>query len=200
MEEEKKEKVKVDKLNKKSRIITVLLYISLFCVFSILLFVIFKKNELDDYVSCGTQNSEVNVKEIKTKLEDLNKKSREFVSEKMSKSEFAEKAKEFYTKEMIDILLQYYVEDEGYKNVCISMAGCNVEGGYMTDDADRGHFFFEINKINGNTVEATGYYGEFTTSINEVEKIIDNLSKQDITYKFENGNWKIAKFDIKAYN
>lgn len=196
------EEVKVDKekLSKKSRTITVMLYISLFCMFCILLFVIFKKD--DGGCNCSSQNEtvkEVNVKELKTKLEDLNKKARELVNIRIDKAEFETKAKDIFTKEMVDKLLTYYIED-GFNGVCISMAACNVDGGYMTDDADRGHFFLEINKINANTVEATGYYGEITTSEERVGQIIDNLTKQDITYKLEDGNWKIANFDIKAYN
>jgi hypothetical protein len=196
------EEVKVDKekLRKKSRIITVMLYISLFCMFCILLFVIFKKD--DGGCNCSSQNGtvkEVNVKELKTKLEELNKKARELVNIRIDKTEFETKAKDIFTKEMVDKLLTYYIED-GFNGVCISMAACNVDGGYMTDDADRGHFFLEINKINADTIEATGYYGEITTSEERVGQIIDNLTKQDITYKLEDGNWKIANFDIKAYN
>ena len=197
MKEEKKETIR----SKKSRIITVLLYISLFCMFCILLFVIFIKKD-DGGCDCPSPNetvNEVNVKELKTKLEDLNKKARELVNIRIDKAEFETKAKDIFTKEMVDKLLTFYIEDD-FNGVCISMAACNVDGGYMTDDADRGHFFFEINKISDNTIEATGYYGEFTTSEERVGQIIDNLTKQDITYKLEDGNWKIANFDIKAYN
>ena len=198
MEEEKKEEVKEEikkekpKRSTKSKIITVLLCISFFCVFSILIFTIFYKNDNDSCnIKCERKSKEVNINELKTKLEDINKKAREIVNKEMAKSEFETKAKEYFTKKKIDELLTYY--DESTKMVCIGPSLYSVEGGYMTDDADRVHYLLEITKVTDDTIEATGYYGEMTTLFND-------LSKQKITYKLEDGNWKVDTFEIKAYD
>ena len=63
----------------------------------------------------------------------------------------------------------------------------------MTDDADRVHYLLEITKVTDDTIEAMGYYEEMTTPFND-------LSKQKITYKLEDGNWKIDTFEIKAFD
>ena len=187
-----KEKEEKSTRSTKSKVITILLCISFFCVFSILIFTIFYKNDIDSCnIKCEPKSTEVNINELKAKLDDINIKAREIVNVETTKDDFETKAKEYFTKKKIDELLTYF--DENSKIVCIEPALCSVEGGYMTDDADRVHYLLEITKVTDDTIEAMGYYGEMTTPFND-------LSKQKITYKLEDGNWKIDTFEIKAFD
>ena len=56
--------------------------------------------------------------------------------------------------------------------------------------------------ISNDSVEAIGYYGEMARIDGDDRGLynIDSASKQKITYKLEDGTWKIDNFEIKTYN
>ena len=132
-------------------------------------------------------NSTPSVAADKESLEKVNAGLRNLVYEQISLNDFQNKAKEYCTDNLINKLTKYYNNDSS--SVCLDVAGCSVDGGYIGNSTDIYYREFKIGEVKADTVEATGLYGE---SANDAKS-------QKITYKLENGKWKLDDFDIIDY-
>ena len=184
----------------KTVLVSLVVILLALCIYFIFIKKDKNKGVVDNQPQSNINNTEginIDVESLITKLESVNKNASTLMSKNISKDEFKKNAKNYFTDEMIEKLLNYYHDGIG---VCINAAACSVDGGYLGGDANRGNVFFQISKITSDSIDAVGMYGE----IYDVEDgltlfAIENLQKQKINYKLEKGIWKINSFDIKDF-